>query len=125
LIWEATKKGWRTEPWKAAVQERLRLQPWFDEADEEILPAIATCPLFPDAWRFVIERLAPGCHLVLVLEFLEVEVTHYVTEHKWGWYAALWEMFDQTGRLEFRVVLMDRGGYSREADLDPPREAAA
>ena len=121
LIWEATRKGWRTEPWKPAVQERLRMQPWIEEADE-ILALLTECPLQPDAWRLTIKRDGPGCDLLLWLEFLEVEVTHRISRDKWQWYSAIWEAFDLTDRLEFNVIVMASDGTTWELNLYPRRE---
>jgi hypothetical protein len=47
---------------------------------------------------------------VLAIEFLEVEISHHVTEEKMEEYSRLWWLFDATDSLYFRVYRMDRFG---------------
>ncbi len=71
--------------------------------------AEVTC--VPDAWRLKVEGPEQGWgYLVLVLEFLEVEVTHHVDDRKLVQYNNLWWALDATDMFHFRVFRMDRYG---------------
>lgn len=116
LIWQASKQGWRTEPWKPAVLERLNLQPWVDDIDDRLREMLTGCRLMPDAWRWEFGR-DRDCDFVLRLRFLEVVVTNWPTQAKMEFYAELWSELDCTARLEFELVIMGRDGHCVEPDL--------
>jgi hypothetical protein len=112
LIDLACQHGWNRTGWKAAARNRLSEEPWKEEA-EIILDIIEATPCIPDAWRFRLEQEGEGpgwSYPVLVLELLEVEVTHPIDENKLQLYERLWWNMDGTSYLHLRVFRMDRYG---------------
>lgn len=114
-VW-AERLGMQTHGFHAACRRRLSLEPWRSDglckyrnaerdANDEVLAVINSRKYLPDAFRFVIEGYRHGWgHPVLVIEVLEVTVTHETPEHKLAWYEQLWWACDATERLEFRAV---------------------
>jgi hypothetical protein len=113
LIDLACDHGWVRTGWKAAARTKLLEEPWREEAGV-ILDVIEATPCIPDAWRFRLEQEGEGAgwsYPVLVLELLEVEVTHPVDAQKLDFYERLWWNMDGTSFLHLRVFRMDRYGY--------------
>lgn len=116
---ECKNNGWQTGTWKAgfakAAKADERFEGEFVESEDngnEIWGGIPT--LIPDAWRIVIEGPETegadwGCP-VMVLEFLEVEISHPIPYDKHRNYAHLWWRFDATGCFHFRVYRIGRYG---------------
>jgi hypothetical protein len=108
---------WQTGPWRSAVRRRFREPPWAGDGNEDpelvqdIIDMVLRLRGIPDAWRIRAEGKEAGWgHSVLVLEFLEVEVTHQVPHWKVAEYAALWWLLDATSKFHFRVFRIDRYG---------------
>jgi hypothetical protein len=120
LIKRAESDGWiRMErsvsgDWRAAFARTIRQPRWSGEA-EELGDVIKSKVLHPDAWRINVEGADTGRwnYDVLVLEFLEVEVTGKMSADKKRAYERLWLAFDSTALLAFRVFHMDRFGVVR------------
>ncbi len=113
LIDFACEHGWQRTGWKAAVRKELSKEPWSEEASDT-LELIESMPCIPDAWRIRIEQEGEGpgwSYPVLVLELLEVEVTHPIDSVKLGYYEQLWWDFDGTSNLHLRIFRMDRYGF--------------
>lgn len=113
LIDLACQHGWSRTGWKAAVRQRLAEDQWSGEADD-ILDIVETTPCIPDAWRFKVEQEGEGpgwSYPVLVLELLEVEVTHPIDVNKLSLYERLWWAMDATSDLHLRIFRMDRYGF--------------
>lgn len=113
LVDQAVKQGWHRVGWRKAFKARLATLPWTGDAKDvaEIIDQVA---VVPDAWRVVHEGPITsgrrwGCSIV-VLEFLEVDVTHCANQDKWAEYQDLWWQFDGTGHFQFRAFRMDRYG---------------
>jgi hypothetical protein len=99
------------------VRRALSEAPWTsdDENDErrgtEILDMILEVRSIPDAWRIWIEDNEAGwCLPMLVLEFLEVEVRHHISQSKMEEYEQLWWRLDGTEHFRFRGYRMDQSG---------------
>jgi hypothetical protein len=80
--------------------------------------AIRDTTVNPDAWRIVVEGAGPfidetWSYPVLVLEFLEVEVTHGIGNDKMNKYRNLWWAFDASSSFHMRVYHMDKFGITR------------
>jgi hypothetical protein len=113
LINAACRNGWRQYGWKAAMRTYLCQAPWRAEA-EDSLEVIQEMPCIPDAWRVRIEKEGEGpgwSYEVLVVELLEVEVTHPVDQNKFSYYERLWWAMDDSALLHLRVYRMDRYGF--------------
>lgn len=127
--------SWKRLPWKRTVLRKLREEPWVDEADcsgatgddddwrrllskvdeDELAWPIRSMLLqvkcVPDAWRLRVEGPKEGWgYPVLVLEFLEIEVTNHIDDRKLIQYNNLWWGLDGTDMFHFRVFRMDRYG---------------
>ena len=109
LINAAITHGWiRGHAWRSALAQAIKTMPgcsgeWF-ELCESI--DFIECP-HPDMWRLRLEGK------VLVLEFLEVEVTSGIAEAKDELYRYMWDMFDATHYYHLRIWHMDRFGVTR------------
>jgi hypothetical protein len=120
LIQQAEQDGWvrmtRDAPgdWRAVFRKMICDPHWRGEADG-LDTVIRAKVLHPDAWRIKIEGSETGNwnYDVLVLEFLEVEVTGKMSADKKRAYEQLWITFDCTALLAFRVFRMDRFGVIR------------
>ncbi len=96
-------QGWKKHKMKKHLRKRLLQKPWCNDESvfvEDIIERINECGFLPDCWRCVIERW--NWH-VLVLECLEVCVTHRLTETKLINYSNLWMDFDASDRLHLRL----------------------
>ena len=110
LLAIASDHGWRTGPWKAAFRQMLRDDEWSADADE-VLEVLGIIRSIPDAWRIRVEGEEQGWgYDVLILELLEVEVTHPVSRLKLAAYEKLWWAMDATSLYHLRVYRMDRYG---------------
>jgi hypothetical protein len=110
LIALACQNGWSTGPWKAAFRRKLQSDEWHHEA-EGVLSVLRATRCIPDAWRIRVEGEDLGWgYDVLVLELLEVEVTHPVSREKIAQYENLWWAMDYTSAYHLRVHRMDRYG---------------
>lgn len=119
LIEQAAAQGWAKSTaasnWRAGFRRATRERYWRDRAGEDVQEIIDLVAARPDAWRITIEGPetpdAEWSHPVMVLEFLEVEVTNRINEDKRDHYRDIWGMFDGTDFFHFRVWRMDRFGY--------------
>lgn len=105
IIDRAASDGWKRGNWKKPLQRALRKDPWISEA-EDIIIDISFIRRNPDAFRIVVEQpgdTTPWLHPVLVLEFLEVEITHQLPPEKRDDYTELWVLFDASNMCAFRV----------------------
>jgi hypothetical protein len=113
LIEQARVEGWNKDRWKKAFLHRIKFDweyDWYDE-NEDILEAINKSWCRPDAWRIVVEGPEHGWNFpLLILEFLEVEVSHQIDQSKKNAYIHLWFAFDDTQAFMLRVFRMDRFG---------------
>ena len=123
LIARATKDGWiRGHAWRAALHH-IGSERGYDEL--KVLEEDLTSDLpRPDAWRIVIEGPETPNQFwnyeVVVLEFLEVEVTSGITQAKDEWYRFLWDIFDATHFFHLRIWHMDRFGVMRPYITNSP-----
>jgi len=118
LINRAIQDGWiRGHAWRAALCDQAQTAPSWVGEWSELSEGFSDALPRPDAWRIVIEGK------LLVLGFLEVEVTSGVTESKDDWYRWLWDIFDATAYYHLRIWHMDRFGvirpYLTESTHDP------
>lgn len=123
LTQKATEQGWQAYNWRDGLFRRCREDPeWLEEMftkDEEVGETqlheiVMAAWVRPDAWRVVVDR---G---VLVLEFLEIEVTGGIRRDKQVAYQELWWQFDGTMNYHFRVWHMDRFGVIRPYITNSP-----
>lgn len=109
--------GWQRGSWKPAFLKRALDNPeWAGEleegGDDELLGGLPR--VIPDAFRFVVE--GPGTagadwsYEVLVLEFLEVEISHPIPLAKRRNLIKLWWRFDASSSFHFRVYRATRYG---------------
>lgn len=119
LITQACQDGWvRGFGWRKPLMEIVKYNPLLAGEWPELAESIACAETpRPDAWRIVIEdQNTPDTfwsYPVLVLEFLEVEVTSGVTQDKDELYRYLWDVFDATHYYHLRIWHMDRFGVVR------------
>lgn len=121
IIARARRDGWQRGPWKPVFLKKCReREAWREEIEAET-DDDGICELFdgfrsvPDAWRLVAEDETTQngslwCHPVLVLEFLEVEITHPMPLHKRDEYTKLWWAMDGTDSFHLRVYRAERYG---------------
>ena len=84
----------------------------------EYAKAVRDLLVNPDAWRIVTEGPGPSIdetwrYPVLILEFLEVEVTNGIDKAKMNKYRNLWWAVDESSSLHMRVYHMDKFGVVR------------
>lgn len=120
LIDRAIRDGWKRPPWKSELKAKLKESPWCgdgtgqDEENGEILELFGDLHCVPDAWRMHTEGKEEGWgHPVLVIEFLEVDVTSHCDERKLIEYDTLWWRLDGTEMFHLRVFQMDRFGLTK------------
>jgi hypothetical protein len=119
LLEQAKAHGWNVGKWRQGFRAFLAEPSWAGEHWTEVEDwsdfedAIERLGRVPDAWRIVIEDERGGHwqHPVAVLEFLEVEVTHPLTDGKLWDYVRFWWRADATEYFAFRVWRMDRSGH--------------
>lgn len=112
LIEEELKNGWRTGKWRVPFLQMLDADPWKRASDPFLVSHINKFSFIPDLWRITVEGEKNGWgHDVLVVEFLEVEVTSPVTPEKCKAYQGLYWTFDGTEAFHLRVFRKDRWGY--------------
>lgn len=115
---ECRRDGWQTGNWKTAFAKAAR-------ADEQFRDEFVECEdngrelwegirRTPDAWRIVTE--GPGTpdknwsYPVLVLEFLEIEISRPMDLDKRADYISLWWRFDGSSVFHLRVWHIGRYG---------------
>lgn len=86
--------------------------------ESELTTVFRSFSVLPDAWRLRHEtpetpNTSRWGYDVLVLEFLEVEVDHGITDAKLNAYLDLWWAFDASSSFCMRVFHMDRFGIVR------------
>src|SRR5258706_13473848 len=117
LIAQACAADWNKGGWKKAIRETLLQPSWAcDDADQvedvdEVGILFDRVKCVPDAWRIKVEgecTEAGWLHPVLVLEFLEVEVSHRIDDNKWAELTRFWFALDATGYFHLRVYRMDQ-----------------
>lgn len=116
---ECHNNGWQTGRWKVgfakAAKADARFAGEFIESEDNGNQIWGNLPIMtPDAWRIVVEDentlgKSWGCP-VMVLEFLEVELSHPIPFEKRRNYMALWWNFDGTNCFHFRVYRIGRYG---------------
>lgn len=84
----------------------------------EYAKAVRDLLVNPDAWRIVVEGPGPSIdetwnYPMLILEFLEVEVTNGIDKAKMNKYRNLWWAFDASSSFHMRVYHMDKFGVIR------------
>lgn len=115
IITSALRQGWQTGNWREAFIKKCKENPdWYtslteDETDPDTPGGIGNILWHgfngrPDAWRIVVEGD------LLVMEFLEVEVTHPMPLHKRDAYIWMWWRFDGTDYFHMRGYRADRYG---------------
>lgn len=118
IIDRAAKEGWQRGNWKSALRAKLKEELWADEA-LDILDDISDVRRTPDAWRLRVEgpaNVKPDVinedwnYPVLVLEFLEVEISHPMSLDKRRDYTAIWWRFDASDAFHFRGYIAERYG---------------
>jgi hypothetical protein len=107
--------GWQTGDWRRAFLALCREHPAWqgeieDDGDDGLFAGVT---IRPDAWRLCKEgpetpRDDPWSYDVLVLEFLEVEITHPMSLDKRRAYVNLWWRFDASNCFHFRVYRAER-----------------
>jgi hypothetical protein len=104
------RDGWQRRGWRIAIAKAFDDPSWAGEYAEDVEPAEWVWPLFrdlsrvPDAWRIRFEGKEHGWgHPVMVIEFLEVEISHPMGERKEHDYIAIWSALDDTDFYHFRV----------------------
>lgn len=116
---ECRNNGWQTGRWKAGFAKAAKSNPEFEDEftesennGDEIWGDIPV--VIPDAWRIVVEgpeTEGRGWGVpVMVLEFLEVEISHPIPFAKHQAYVHLWWRFDATSCFHFRVYRIGRHG---------------
>jgi len=114
IVKKACKDGWQRGNWRKPFLATCGNNPmWQGEIESSDGRAlIADMTMHPDAWRLIVE--GPDTpekewgYPVLVLEFLEVEITHPMPLLKREDYRQLWRRFDATSCFHFRVYRSDR-----------------
>lgn len=113
LIARACQEGWtRGHGWQSDLY-RIGHERGYGEL-AELRESLQFSLPRPDAWRISIE--GPDDHWsypVVVLEFLEIEVTSGITAAKHDLYEFLWDIFDATHYFHLRIWHMDRFGVVR------------
>lgn len=116
---ECRENGWQRGNWKTGFAKAAKANEEFadefiesEDNGDQIWGDIPI--LIPDAWRIAFEGPETegknwGCP-VLVLEFLEVEVSHPIDYDKHHNYVHLWWRFDGTSCFHFRVYRIGRYG---------------
>lgn len=109
LIAELVANGWRTRGWRADILKRMAMRPWCGEDwmdYEEIRDRLPGVRITPDAFRISLlpQRDYPA---LLVLDMVEVVVTHGLTKNKTAHYLNLWWDFDGSDRCHLRVWTVD------------------
>jgi hypothetical protein len=124
IVANARYEGWQTAGnWKKAFLDKCRENPeWQGEAEADTDDAgryelFADIRCIPDGWRLKVEGPEtetpngdPWSYPVLVLEFLEVEITHPMPLNKRDAYMSLWWTMDATSCFHFRVYRAERYG---------------
>lgn len=124
LIEKAKEQGWQVGGWRDGLFKKCRENPHWksemffsfpnEDQESELHEEVMALWTRPDAWRIVVEGKAEGwSYDVLVLEFLEVEVTGRVDADKQDAYRSFWWALDATSAYFFRVWHMDRFGTTR------------
>jgi hypothetical protein len=112
LLALAQRDGWNVGGWKSGIEKRLRMKPWWGDEAEDFLYALRGTSCIPDAWRVCVEGPRQGWgYPVLVMEVLEVEVSHQLSKAKISAYARLAADADCFYDLEFRLFRLDRFGF--------------
>ena len=106
--------GWQLGNWQEALAQKLSDAQWhnpnYDEVPD-VLEMAAHVWGRPDAWKIREEAPEPGqAHAILVLDFLEVEVTHHIEDDKLANYETLWWGLDASDIMELQVYRLDRFG---------------
>lgn len=104
-------QGWtNAKAWRKAFLRKCQDNPeWASEMrGTEVREVLDECSFNPDAWKLTVENRD-----TLVLEFLEVDVSHAVTPAKHAIYTSLWWAFDSSSSFVLRVYMMDRFGIIR------------
>jgi hypothetical protein len=108
------RDGWHVGGWKKAFLAKCRANPsWCDEVTGDLVQDLfAEFRQIPDAWRLVVEdEHTPGMdwnHPVLVLELLEVEISHPMSLDKRRAYVGLWHRFDGSDHFHLRIYRAER-----------------
>lgn len=114
IDWACKKHGWHRGNWRKALAEKCKENPYWQSALEVDAEIFETISRHPDAWRIVTEGpKTPGVkwnYDVLVLEFLEVEISHPMPLDKRQDYVDWWWQFDGTDFFHFRVYRVERYG---------------
>ena len=117
ILAKALSEGWTAGAWRDAVRARFLEKPFAGDGSDDpelvqdIVDMVLETQAIPDAWRIQIEGASEGwLHPVMVLEFLEVEVTHHLSEEKMSQYETLWWSLDATEWFHFRCLRIDRFG---------------
>ncbi len=115
LINQAVQDGWiRGHAWYTALARKAKADPFLWGEWYELKESIGCVePPRPDAWRSLIESQGESRRPLLVVEFLEVEVTSGVGEAKDELCRYLWDVFDATAYYHLRIWHMDRFGVVR------------
>lgn len=117
LIQGLCTQGWQTGNWRPALRKAAQANAfWKSEiADRETIEVLKLSTEHPDAWRFVTEGEDTGrwSYDVLVIEFMEVEISHPVSAEKAQGYIDLCRLLDGTAFFHFRAFRMDKYGVIR------------
>lgn len=101
--------GWKADTqrrgWRPTMRTMLSDPRWADERDE-IIEFIDAMDARPDAWRISIRDEDS----MLFLEFLEVEVSHHISEEKKEIYLEFWWRIDGSDGVRLQIWRMDRFG---------------
>lgn len=129
LIEQAAKDGWvRGYGWRRSILREARKSDFCMGEWSELTESLDFIESpHPDAWRISVEdeNTVDECwnYPVVVLEFLEVEVTSGITQGKDDVYRFLWDVFDATHYFHLRIWHMDRFGvirpYITHSTFDP------
>ena len=124
ILANARYQGWETGGgWKKAFQTKCRDDETWQGEFETDTDDTGHYELFddvrciPDGWRLKVEGPEtptpngdPWPYPVLVLEFLEVEISHPMPLEKRDQYMDLWWLMDGTSCFHFRVYRAERYG---------------
>ncbi len=103
------RNGTHRNGWKATLRTVLNDPRWLGDRDD-VLEFLKDMAVHPDAWRIWVDEEND----LLYLEFLEVEVSHHISEDKKEHYEWFWWALDGTMSVRLQIWRMDRFGIISE-----------
>jgi hypothetical protein len=106
LNYACETSGWQRNKnasgWRKAVAAMLVNEPWTEER-EDVLGCMSDLRARPDAWKLSIDDEG-----FMVIEFLEIEVSHHISEDKKVDYQKFYWRIDGSDGVILRIWRMDR-----------------